>query len=146
MEGKSNFFTDTKSIRTIDIRRVAFLFMAVLFFFLTEFGRFVYRPFIYKYHIDDFGIADSIGNSGGIAVQIFITLAMLNSPRKKEIRIVIFLVLGYILYEILQPYLPKGVFDWKDIYGTIVGGILTYIALFFVNKSIRNKVIYEFKL
>ena len=119
--------------------------IAVLFFFLTEIGRNIYRPFIYSNNIDDYGIADSIGNSGGIIVQIFFMLAILNSPRKKVFNVIGLIVIGYIIYEILQPYLPRGVFDWKDIYGTLIGGAISLFVLFFVKKIVTNKVFYEFK-
>ena len=74
MEKNNNFFTDKASIKTIDSRRIIYFVIAVLFFFLTEIGRNIYRPYIYTNNIDDYGIADSIGNSGGIIVQIFFML------------------------------------------------------------------------
>ncbi len=145
MENNNNFFTDKASIKTIDSKRIIYFLIAVLFFFLTEIGRNIYRPYIYTNNIDDYGIADSIGNSGGIIVQIFFMLAILNSPRKKVFRVIGFVVIGYILYEILQPYLPRGVFDWKDIYGTLIGGVISLFVWLFVKKIVKNKVIYEFK-
>jgi hypothetical protein len=145
MEKNNNFFTDKASIKTIDSTRIIYFVIAVLFFFLTEIGRNIYRPFIYANNIDDYGIADSIGNSGGIIVQIFFMLAILNSPRKKIFRVIGFVVIGYILYEILQPYLPRGVFDWKDIYGTLIGGVISLFVLFILKKIVKNKVIYEIK-
>jgi len=145
MEKNNNFFTDKASIKTIDSKRIIYFVIAVLFFFLTEMGRNIYRPYIYANNIDDYGIADSIGNSGGIIVQIFFMLAILNSPRKKVFRVIGFIVIGYILYEILQPYLPRGVFDWKDIYGTLIGGVISLIILFFIKKIVKNKTIYVFK-
>lgn len=145
MEKNNNFFTDKASIKTIDSKRILYFVIAVLFFFLTEIGRNIYRPFIYTNNIDDYGIADSIGNSGGIIVQIFFMMAILNSPRKKVFRVIGFIVIGYILYEILQPYLPRGVFDWKDIYGTLIGGVISLFVLFFIKKIVKNKVIYVFK-
>jgi VanZ family protein len=145
MENNNNFFTDKASIKTIDSIRIIYFLIAVLFFFLTEIGRNIYRPYIYANNIDDYGIADSIGNTGGIIVQIFFMLAILNSPRKKVFRVIGFIVIGYILYEILQPYLPRGVFDWKDIYGTLIGGVISLFVWLFVKKFVKNKVIYEFK-
>ena len=145
MEKNNNFFTDKASIKTIDSKRILYFVIAVLFFFLTEMGRNIYRPFIYSNNIDDYGIADSIGNSGGIIVQIFFMLAILNSPRKKVFRVIGFIVIGYILYEILQPYLPRGVFDWKDIYGTLIGGVISLFILFLIKKIVKNKVVYVFK-
>ncbi len=145
MEKNNNFFTDKESIKTIDSKRIIYFLIAVLFFFLTEIGRNIYRPFIYSNNIDDYGIADSIGNSGGKIVQIFFMLAILNSPRKKVFHVIGFIVIGYILYEILQPFLPRGVFDWKDIYGTLIGGVISLIVLLLIKKIVNNKVIYEFK-
>jgi len=141
----NNFFTDKASIKTIDSKRIIYFVIAVIFFFLTEIGRNIYRPFIYTNNINDYGIADSIGNSGGIIVQIFFSLVLLNSPSKKVFNVIGFIVFGYILYEILQPYLPRGVFDWKDIYGTLIGGVISLFVLLFVKKMVKNKVIYEFK-
>lgn len=145
MEKNNNFFTDRASIKTIDSRRILYFVIAVLFFFLTEIGRNIYRPYIYSNNIDDYGIADSIGNSGGIIVQIFFMLAILNSPRKKVFHVIGFIVIGYILYEILQPYLPRGVFDWKDIYGTLIGGVISLFVLLLVKTIVKDKVIYVFK-
>jgi len=101
--------------------RLVFLCVAVPAFFLTEFGRFVYRPYVRRHEIADFGLADSIGNLGGIVVQIFITLAAVNATRKQSFRMAPLLAVGYVAYEFLQPFLPKRVFDWKDVYGTLLG-------------------------
>ncbi|MCS5491012.1 hypothetical protein [Algoriphagus limi] len=144
MTEKKNLFTDKESIKTIDRFRVIYFGIAVFFFFLTEIGRNIYRPFIYSNQIDDFGIADSIGNSGGVIVQIFFTLAVLNSPGKKAFHVIWFIVIGYILYEIAQPYLPRGVFDWKDIYGTLIGGFISLLLLLLIRKAISNKILHRF--
>ena len=141
----NNIFIDREALRTIDTFRIVYLLIAIIFFFITEAGRNIYRPFIYNNEINDFGIADSIGNLGGIIVQIFASLTLLNSPGIKAIRIIVFVIAGYIIYEILQPILPKGVFDWKDIYGTFLGGIVALMIYFLLNISIRNNhVIYKF--
>ena len=145
MEKNTNFFTDKVSLKTIDSKRIIYFLIAVLFFFLTEFGRKIYRPYIYSNNIDDYGIADSIVNSGGIIVQIYFMLAILNSPRNKVFRVIAFIVIGYIIYEILQPYLPRGVFDWKDIYGTFIGGVISLCIYFIMGKLVKNKVIHTFK-
>jgi len=71
-------------------------------------------------------------------------LAILNSPRKKVFRVIGFVTVGYVVYEILQPYLPKGVFDWNDIYGTVIGGVFTFLIILLIRKIVKNRVIYEF--
>ncbi len=135
-------FTDGESIRTIDVVRLVYAAVAVLAFFVTEVGRNVYRPYIYETGIDDFGIADSIGNLGGIVVQVFASLALLNSQKSKVFNVIGFLVAGYILYEIVQPYLPRGVFDWKDIYGTLIGGVVSVLLVVLLRLVIRrNRVL-----
>jgi hypothetical protein len=146
MKKSTHFFTDKASIKTIDLRRITYMLIAVLFFILTELGRFIYRPFIYENNINDFGIADSVGNTGGIIVQIFFGLAILNSPGKKAYHVIGFMVIGYIIYEILQPFLPRGVFDWKDIYGTLIGGVLAMGIYWIQNVIVKsNKIFYKFK-
>jgi hypothetical protein len=142
----NNFFTDRENFKTIDKVRIVYLLVAISWFFITEIGRFVYRPFIYSNGINDYGIADSVGNFGGIIVQIFVMLAFFNSPRKKAFRVILFLVAGYIAYEIVQPFLPRGVFDWLDIYGTLIGGVIATIIYYFISKLIKkNKVFYKFQ-
>lgn len=145
MNHRNNFFFDRDQFKIIDIKRIIYLLISVFCFILTETGRFFYRPFIYQNNINDFGIADSIGNSGGIMVQIFFSLAILNSTYKKGFRIIGFLVMGYIIYEIAQPYLPKGTFDWLDIYGTLIGGIISLCLYVLIHKLIKqNKIYYNF--
>ncbi len=124
MKTKENYFLDGETIRTIDTFRIIYFAMFIFSFFLTEIGRYIYRPFIYEHNINDFGVADSMGNLGGIIVQIFFGLTIFNPTKIKSLRLIVFFILGYIFYEIVQPILPKGVFDWKDIYGTIIGVII----------------------
>ena len=136
------FFTDREAFRTIDLLRLLYAMTVVVAFFLTEAGRYVYRPYIYENGINDLGIADSMGNLGGIVVQIFLSLAILNSQKKKAFNVIGFLVAGYILYEIVQPYLPKGVFDWKDIFGTIIGGVVSVLVLLLLRAIVKNNRVF----
>jgi hypothetical protein len=135
-------FTDREAFRTIDLFRLLYAVTAVVAFLLTEAGRNVYRPYIYEHGINDLGIADSMGNLGGIVVQIFFSLAILNSQKKKAFNVIGFLVAGYILYEIVQPYLPKGVFDWKDIYGTIIGGAISVAYLLLLLMIVKENQVF----
>lgn len=145
MKSKNNFFLDMENIKRLDTFRIIYFVMFVLSFGITEIGRYIYRPFIYENNINDFGIADSMGNSGGIIVQIFFGLAIFNSTKIKGIRLISFFIIGYVIYEFAQLFLPKGVFDWKDIYGTIIGGSVGLILFLLIQKVIkRNKIIYRF--
>jgi hypothetical protein len=144
MKSSNNYFLDKNTFRIIDKLRVYYFVLFIISFVLTEIGRHVYRPFIYSNHINDFGFADSIGNSGGILVQIFFGFTIINPPKKKGIRLIAFFSFGYIIYEIIQPFLPRGVFDWKDIYGTVIGSILALIIYLLLYWRIQNKVIKKF--
>ena len=140
-----NFFSSEEQIKTLDTFRIIYFITFLLSFFLTEFGREIYRPFIYNNNINDLGIADSIGNLGGMVAQVFFMLVILNSTKKKGIKLIVFIVHGYILYEILQPILPRGTFDWKDIYGTFIGGLISLIIFLLINQFKYNKILYIFK-
>jgi len=139
-----NFFSSEEQIKTIDTLRIIYFITFLLSFMFTEFGREIYRPFIYKNNINDFGIADSIGNVGGIVAQVFFMLATLNSTMKKGIRLIVFVVFGYILYEIIQPILPRGTFDWLDIYGTIIGAVICLLIFLLIKQFMHNKIFLTF--
>ena len=51
-----NLFTDKEQMKTIDTKRIVYFVVFLLSFLFTEFGRYVYRPFIYHNNINDFGI------------------------------------------------------------------------------------------
>ena len=146
MNSSKNTIIDKERMRTIDAKRILYFLITIFSFLFTEAGRYIYRPFIYENNINDFGLADSIGNWGGIVVQIFFGLAILNPSFKLGLRVIGIIVSGYLIYEVLQPYLPKGTFDWLDIYGTLIGGFIGLILYYLIQKLVtNNKVIYQFK-
>ncbi len=134
-----SYFIDKDRIKKFDALRLIYFISFLFSFALTEIGRYIYRPFVYENNINDFGIADSMGNLGGIVVQIFFGLSIINSTRKKGIRLISFFTIGYIVYEVLQLYLPKGTFDWKDIYGTLIGGVFSLLLFLLIHTFMRVK-------
>jgi len=146
MNSSKNRLADKERLRTIDTKRILYFLITIFSFLFTEAGRYIYRPFIYENNINDYGLADSIGNWGGILVQIFFGLTIINPSFKLGLRIIEIIVIGYIIYEILQPYLPKGTFDWLDIYGSLIGGFIGLILYYLIHKTVsNNKIIYQFK-
>jgi hypothetical protein len=139
MKSAMFFSIDKNKFRNIDAVRIYYSILFLISYGLTEIGRLLYRPFIYDNHINDFGIADSIGNSGGIMAQIFFGLLIINPSRKNGIRLIVLFTVGYILYEIVQLFLPGGVFDWKDIYATILGGIIASIVFLLLRLKIKDE-------
>lgn len=123
------WLTTPERIRQPARIRLVFLGISVLAFVITEFGRFVYRPWVRENGIEDFGLADCIGNLGGILVMIFLCLAFFNPTKVQSYRLAGFYSAGFVLYEFAQPYLPKGVFDWLDVYATILGWGISVVVL-----------------
>ena len=114
--------------------RLVFLFLAVVAFGITEVGRYIGRPYVRATGINDFGLTDSIGNLGGIVVQIFFSSAIFNPTKQQVYRLAAFLSIGYIVYEFLQPLLPKGVFDWNDVFGTVIGFCISAMILWVIGR------------
>ena len=133
MATKARIFEPSRS-------RIVFLAIAVVAFAITEFGRYVCRPYVREHGINDFGLTDCIGNSGGIVVQIFFGLGLFNSSRKQSFRLAMFCSVGFVLYEFAQPFLPKGVFDWKDVYGTAIGYVISVLLILVVWRVVGSGV------
>ena len=142
---KNNALFDPETFRIIDTRRLAYFVVFLWSFGITEIGRIAYRPYIYSHNINDFGLADAIGNLGGIVVQIFFMLAIINPPPKKAWIYIIFLPFGYVVYEILQPILPRGVYDIKDVWASFIGGLIAALLYLLIQNHFNNRFIYKFK-
>jgi hypothetical protein len=130
-----DFLTTPSRVKQITPMRIAYAAGFVMFFLITEIGRKIYRPWVYENGISDWGIADTIGNSMGTLTQIFFSLAILHATRIQAYRVAAFITCGYILYEVLQPYLPRGVFDPGDIYATIGAGFVALIIISIMHRA-----------
>ncbi len=133
------YFTTREQFFKPSWSRLAFLVLGAGAFVFTEFGRYVYRPYVYEHGINDLGLADSVGNLGGIVVQIFLALAILNPSHRQSYRLAVFFAVGYVVYEFAQPYLPKGVFDWLDIYATVIGLLISVLLLAVVWRVVEPR-------
>ncbi len=116
-----------KNIFRNKLNRIYF-FVFVISFIITEVGREFYRPYIYRNNINDFGFADTIGNTFGTIATIFFILFLVVKPNfRKETFFIFFIIIFHIAYEISQKILPNNNFDWKDIIATIIAGIISYV-------------------
>ncbi len=129
-----NFFIDSERFKVFDRLRAIYIILFIACFALTEIGRYIYRPWVYANGIRDFWIADTMGNHLGVMTQIFFGMSILNPGRKKALRLAAFFTTGYIVYEVAQIWLPKGTFDWKDMFGTLAGGIVAIVLLLLSHK------------
>jgi hypothetical protein len=133
------FFSKERFTRLSSIR-LAYFLLFVFFFLLTETGRGVYRPFIYGNQINDFGLADVVGNLLGTVAIIFFNLTIVNAARMQSVRIIVFVTAGVMIYELLQAVLPRGVLDWKDVWSTPIAGIFSLLMVFLVWRRIPDSL------
>jgi hypothetical protein len=122
------FFSETRVFKPGPMRGVYFVTFAI-FFILTEIGRQVYRPYVYENGINDLGFADVIGNLLGTVAIIFFCLGVSHATRIQSLRIITFVTIGVTIYELLQPVLPRGILDWKDVISTPVAGLFSLVIV-----------------
>ena len=96
-------------------------------FFLTEMARSFYRPYIYANDINDWVVADAIGNSLGTVTAVFMILTMSGRGTSWDWRLVALVIAGLIGYEILN-FIGNHPFDVNDVIATIVFGSLSIIV------------------
>lgn len=131
---------DKDRVFRIDIKRVAFFITFLLMFVLTEIGRKVYRPYIYSNDIFDFWIADTIGNLTGTIAVVFFNFAVVNPKYKQARMFLIGIIFGLIVYELLQYFSPKSIFDWRDVIATLIAGLISWGVYEFIFKKYPEKI------
>ena len=131
------FFSKNRIFKLGPMRGVYFITFAV-FFILTEIGREIYRPYVYQNGINDLGFADVIGNLLGTVAIIFFCLGVNHTTRIQSIRIIAFVTIGVTIYELLQPVLPRGILDWKDVISTPIAGLLSLMMVLAIWRAVQD--------
>jgi len=94
----------------------------------------VYRPFIYTNKLNDYGLADVGNNIIFVPGVYFMVLILRKKPFFGFYKDVYFHTFFLIIIEILSKYINGiGTFDYKDIVGLLLGGIMT---IYIVRKHI----------
>jgi hypothetical protein len=97
-------------------------------------GRPIYRPYIYNNKINDFHIADTLGNTLGTLPTIFFLVAILSNDRTKAIDLIKLGTFSVVVFELAHPLLGKPIDIW-DIIATILTGFASYIIYNSIFKS-----------
>jgi hypothetical protein len=107
--------------------------MAALLFY--EFvARPYYRPYIYKSYINDFHIADTIGNSLGTMATVFGFLFLLGGERSRDLFLIKTVTISLVVFEVAHPLLGKPIDPW-DIVATLLTGIFCFILHRIVSRK-----------
>nr|WP_315169913.1 hypothetical protein [uncultured Flavobacterium sp.] len=87
-------------------------------------GRPIYRPYIYNNRINDFHIADTLGNSFGALPTIFFLIAILSNDTTKGNYLIKLGTFSIVVFELAHPLLGKPI-DIYDIIATIITGLIS---------------------
>lgn len=97
--------------------------IAVLGFLFNLVVGTLYRNYIYSNNIMDLGIADIHPNIFSVIIASFIFMGYSKEESElNEIKIILAVTTGFIIYEFIQLTPLIGVFDIKDLMGTVIGG------------------------
>lgn len=111
---------------------IYFTLFIILSFFLSS----IYRPYIYKNNINDFGIADIGNNIFFIPCAYFLIIISRKKPLLGKYKDIYLHTLTLICVEISSKYIKGiGTFDIKDVLALIFGGFLTFLILKVHEKS-----------
>jgi hypothetical protein len=107
--------------------------------FIYEFiGRPIYRPYIYNNKINDFYIADTLGNTFGTMPTIFFLIAILSNDTIKGNYLIKLGIFSVVVFELASPLLGKPIDIW-DIIATILAGLVSYLIYNGIFKSKSNE-------
>jgi hypothetical protein len=95
----------------------------------TMYGTAAYRPYARSHGVHDFGFSESLPSFGGTVTGILLLTSIFARDFKTARHFAIGLVIGNVLYEIMQPMLRTGVFDWIDVMYVFLGGAAGWLAL-----------------
>jgi hypothetical protein len=84
-----------------------------------------YRPYMYRNNINDFHLADTIGNSLGTIATVYVLIGFIGEGRAQHLYLIKIISFSVAMYEIAHPLLGKPIDGW-DIAATIITGFFCY--------------------
>ena len=103
---------------------------------LYEIARATYRPYIYSRGINDFHIADTIGNSLGTVATIFVFTSLLGRDLVQDYFMIRTVTISVAVYELAHPLLGKPIDPW-DLVATISTGVFCEILYRTIRRQPR---------
>jgi glycopeptide antibiotics resistance protein len=114
-------------------RRIINLLIGLSAVVIYEVARATYRPFIYSNNINDFHIADTLGNSLGTVATVFVFASVLGRTITEDRFLLRTVAIAVFVYELAHPLLGKPIDVW-DLMATVVGGVLCEIIYKWIHK------------
>jgi hypothetical protein len=102
-------------------RRIINMMIGLSALVLCEVARAYYRPFIYSNGINDFHIADTLGNTFGTVAAVFVFASLLGHNHDQEHFLIFTVSISVLVYELAHPLLGKSVDPW-DLVATVIAG------------------------
>ena len=120
---------------SMSIIRIVFIITGAAFLVLTHIGDTYYRDWVYSNQIADFGLANYLPSITGTITAIFLLIGLSKESFIKAPTSAFWVMVGSAIYEVMQPTLGTGVFDWQDLVAVVITGFIVVYALKTTNKS-----------
>jgi len=115
-------------------RRMINLLIGLSAVVLYEIARATYRPYIYSQGINDFHIADTIGNSLGTVAAVFVFTSLLGRDLAQEYFMIRTVTISVAVYELAHPLLGKPIDPW-DLVVTVIAGFFCEVLHRFLHRQ-----------
>ena len=99
---------------------LSILFLLSVFSFI--YLEIIYRPFILKLGIYDFYFSNTYPNIFGLYIATFGSLLVY--PTNFAIRRALLITIGFVIYEVMQIFIPYATFDYMDIAASIFSFVI----------------------
>lgn len=113
-------------------RRWVYLLLCVLCAGIGWLLSITYRPYVYTNHINDWHLADSIGNIVAVPAAAFLFYAMQKTIRQTKLAVLIMDFFAWCLYELVFSM----TFDWWDILASLLMCFIMYPLLSSLEKHL----------
>ena len=103
-------------------RRIINLLIGIGAMLAYEILRAYYRPWVYAQGLNDFHVADTLGNSLGTVAQVFVFISVLGRTIQQDYVLIRIVTVSIVVYELAHPLLGKPIDPW-DIVATVIAGV-----------------------
>ena len=114
-------------------RRILFGVLLIIWVGLGLLLNFTYRPYIYSHHLNDFHIADTLGNIFAVPAAILFYYVINKTVKHTKLFVVILTWIIWLLYELVL----SATFDWRDIVANTIMCLLSYPIMVLIEKKLK---------